>query len=102
MPYFTHDIFLVPPPTRDSIDFARASFVVEWALEWAKDKSEIPQYLIERLSRNLFEPEAADMEPATVADAIASAIIGSAMQAEVNICGQKMTVDKKGLQQKLK
>jgi hypothetical protein len=82
---------------RFELDFERASFVVEWALEWAKEKQEVPPYLIERLSRNLFDSVSTEAGPTTAADALASAIFGSAAMAKLKIGENEITLDRKGM-----
>lgn len=82
---------------RFELDFERASFVVEWALEWAKEKEEVPPYLIERLSRNLFDSHSGDPAPSTAADALASALFGSAATAKLKIGDNEISLDRKGI-----
>ena len=81
------------------LDFERASFVVEWALEWVKEQKEVPQFLIERLSRGIFETHSSDAEPATAADAVASALFGSAATAKLKLGDNELTIDRKGIRQ---
>lgn len=82
---------------RFELDFERASFVVEWALEWAKEKGEVPPYLIERLSRNLFDSQSSNPAPTTAADALASALFGSAATAKLKIGDNEISFDRKGI-----
>ncbi len=79
------------------LDFERASFVVEWAMEWSKDQKEVPQFLIERLSRGLFDLPASTVESATAADAVASALFGSAASAKLKLGDNEITLDRKGI-----
>lgn len=79
------------------LDFERASFVVEWALEWSKEGNDVPQFLIERLSRGLFDSQSSDAGPATAADAVASALFGSAATAKLKIGDNELTIDRKGI-----
>lgn len=79
------------------LDFERASFVVEWALESSKEGKEIPQFLIDRLSRGLFESQSTDAGPATAADAVASALFGSAATAKLKIGDNEILLDRKGI-----
>lgn len=79
------------------LDFERASFVVEWALEWAKEQDEIPQFLVERLSRGLFESHVGEVSSATAADAVASALFGNASSASLNVAGNKLLLKRDGI-----
>jgi|GEM_PF-6098164 len=79
------------------LDFERASFVVEWAMEWAKNSQEVPQFLIERLSRGLFESNETEKTAATAADAVANAIFGNASAAKLKVNGQELTFDRNGI-----
>lgn len=82
---------------RFELDFERASFVVEWALEWAKEQEDVPPYLIERLSRNLFDSHSTEVAPATAADALASALFGSAASAKLKIGEHEISLNRDGL-----
>jgi hypothetical protein len=79
------------------LDFERASFVVEWAMEWAKDQRDVPQFLIERLSRGLFDSTSTEAGPATAADAVASALFGSAASAKLKLGDNEIVLDRKGI-----
>lgn len=79
------------------LDFERASFVVEWAMEWAKDQKDVPQFLIERLSRGLFDMQSSESGPVTAADAVASALFGSAASAKLKLGDNEVTLDRKGI-----
>lgn len=79
------------------LDFERASFVVEWALEWSKEGNEVPQFLIERLSRGLFDSQTTDGGPVTAADAVASALFGSAASAKLKLGDNEIVLDRKGI-----
>jgi hypothetical protein len=71
---------------RLELDIDRASWVVEHALEWKTEKgSEIPQYLLNRLSRNLFTDEQEAEHAMTAADSLAMAILRSAAKAKVKV-----------------
>lgn len=79
------------------LDFERASFVVEWAMEWAKDEKDVPQFLIERLSRGLFDFQATESGSATAADAVASALFGNAASAKLKIGNNEIVLDRQGI-----
>jgi hypothetical protein len=71
---------------RYQIDFERASWVVETALEWRRDQhSQFPDPLLAAVSRQLFVPEAHTVEiDQTPADMLASALLGSASKVNLN------------------
>jgi hypothetical protein len=81
------------------LDFERARFVVEWALESSKEGKDVPQFLIERLSLGLFESQSTDAGPATAADAVASALFGSAATAKLKLGDNEILLDRKGIGQ---
>ncbi|HEX7898018.1 MAG TPA: hypothetical protein VF950_09685 [Planctomycetota bacterium] len=61
---------------RLEMDIDRASWVYEMALEWQyQNKSEIPQYLMEKLAHNLFREEGLRADGDKDADTLGSAII---------------------------
>lgn len=71
---------------RLELDIDRASWVVEMAMEWKDAKgTEFPQFLIERLSRNLFEQENEKDGVATPADSLAAAMLRAASGAKVKL-----------------
>jgi hypothetical protein len=79
------------------LDMARASWVVEMALEWQDQKGgQIPSFLIERLSRTLFVEEGRDAVPITPAEALASAVLGNETTADVQFNNVKLGVGRKG------
>ncbi len=83
---------------RLELDIDRASWVVEMALEWKAEKgTEIPQFLIDRLSRNLFSEEEHQDGSLTAADALASAIFGSAASAKLKIGDAEVSLDRKAI-----
>lgn len=83
---------------RLELDIDRASWVVEHALEWKSEKgSEIPQYLLNRLSRNLFADEAQDEPGMTAADSLAAAILRSAAKAKVKVGDAEFELDHVGV-----
>lgn len=79
------------------IDVNRANWVVETCLEWRKETaSDIPEPLIESLTRGLFvgrETSATVLHPA---DELASALLGSASKLSLDINGNKLDIDKPG------
>lgn len=83
------------------LDMERASWVVEMALEWKQEtQNELPEQLSKQLTANLFEPELNTPQPqGTPADHIASALLGSAAKVDLDVHGQKVSLDRKGVQQ---
>ncbi len=79
------------------IDVNRANWVVETCLEWRKETaSDLPDPLIESLTRGLFagrETTATVLHPA---DELASALMGSASKLSLDINGNKLDIDKPG------
>ena len=79
------------------IDVNRANWVVETCLEWRKETaSDLPDPLIESLTRGLFagrETSATVLHPA---DELASALMGSASKLSLDINGNKLDIDKPG------
>jgi len=85
---------------RLELDIDRATWVVEMALEWKREKgAEIPSELIERLSRNLFEPETFG-RPRHPTEDLASALLGASAGLSLNIPGvAEAKLDRKGIKQ---
>ena len=83
------------------LDMERASWVVEMALEWKQEtENELPEQLSKQLSNNLFDDKTQNKLPETSpADHIASALLGSASKLDLDVQGQKLTLDRKGVQQ---
>lgn len=84
---------------RYQIDFERASWVVETALEWKRDQStQIPEPLLTAISRELFalraKTEAGDQAPI---DMLASALLGSASRVKLNTGIAEVEIDGKKL-----
>lgn len=81
------------------LDIDRASWLVEMALEWKAEKgTEIPEHLLQRLSHNLFEQKQNHAEVSmTAADALASAILGSASKAKVSLPGGELELDRRAI-----
>jgi hypothetical protein len=71
---------------RYQVDFERASWVVETALEWRRDQStQIPDSLLTAISRQLFAGEQKKLvEDLSPADMLASALLGSASKVSLN------------------
>jgi hypothetical protein len=71
---------------RYQIDFERASWVVETALEWKRDQSQqIPEHLLGAISRQLFVWESREAEAdQSPADMLASALLGKASKINLN------------------
>ncbi|MFL9498561.1 hypothetical protein ACJMQP_00740 [Rhodopseudomonas palustris] len=82
------------------IDFERASWVVETALEWRKDQStQIPDSLLIAISRRLFEFEKRDGDgDVSPADMLASALIGTASKVNLNTGIAQIEIDGRKLQ----
>ena len=80
------------------LDIIRASWVAEHALEWAESKhEEIPEDLIERLSRNLFTERNQEGEQRTAAEIVANALLGSASSAKLKLGENEVMLDRKGM-----
>jgi len=86
---------------RHEIDLDRASWIVEMALEWQKEKgSEIPIELIEKLSQNLFSDDQSVESPLHPADQLASAILGASAGASVKFpSGAEIKLDRKSIKE---
>jgi hypothetical protein len=83
---------------RFELDIDRASWVVEMSLEWAHEmKGEIPQFLVERLSRNLFAEDSAADESLTATDSLASHLLKNAAAAKLRVGDAEVTLEQKGL-----
>lgn len=81
------------------LDIDRASWVVETAFEWKKGGQEaMPDKMLEAIGRNLFvgrdEVPAAGLNPV---DQLASALLGQAANAKINIGGHQLEFDRKAL-----
>ncbi|QDV73220.1 hypothetical protein [Botrimarina mediterranea] len=81
------------------LDVERASWLVELYFESlaAGDKTEFPTELIERLSKNLFVSEEHNPGSVTATDALASALLASAANLQLDLPGAKIDLTKKGL-----
>lgn len=86
---------------RLSLDLDRASWLVETAMEWKEEKgTELPNILVERLSSGLFEPDERKETPLHPADQLASALLGSSAEANLEFPGgSKLRLDRKGLRE---
>lgn len=85
---------------RLELDIDRASWVVEHALEWKAEKgTDIPEYLLERLSRNLFAEDSKQESSMTAADALASAILRSSENVKFNMGNSAIELNHKGVSQ---
>jgi hypothetical protein len=84
---------------RLELDLDRASWVVEMALEWKAEKgTEIPAELIDRLTANLFEEPQQETKPLHPADQLASALLGSSAEANINLAGgNSLKLDRKSM-----
>jgi hypothetical protein len=81
------------------VDFERASWVVETALEWRRDQAtQIPSSLLEAISRRLFvfdqRPDSVDAAPV---DLLASALLGSASKVRLHTPIADVEIDGKQL-----
>lgn len=81
------------------LDVDRASWVVETALEWkAEQNSPIPDHLLTSISRNLFRSdEEVGAEASDPLDHLASALLGNASRLQLDVAGNKLDFDRKGL-----
>ncbi|WNJ91113.1 hypothetical protein [Bosea sp. 685] len=81
------------------LDIDRASWVVETAFEWKKaGEDAMPDKMLEAIGRNLFagreETPAAGLNPV---DQLASALLGQASHAKINLAGHQIEFDRKAL-----
>jgi hypothetical protein len=83
---------------RLELDLDRATWVVEMALEWKREKdADIPQELIDRLSRNLFESDSYS-RPRHPGEDLASALLGASSALSITIPGLgEAKFDRKGM-----
>ena len=80
------------------LDLDRASWLVEMAMEWQDEKgTEIPEYLVDKLSKNLFTKDENETPILHPADQLASALMGSSSSIELNTNGNKIKLDRKGI-----
>jgi hypothetical protein len=83
------------------LDIDRASWVVETAFEWKKGGEEaMPDKMLEAIGRNLFVGR--DEAPTTglnPVDQLASALLGQASHAKLNVAGNELSFDRKALRQ---
>jgi hypothetical protein len=84
---------------RFDIDIDRASWVVEMALEWKKEKgTDIPIELLEKLMQNLFVEPATQPELNHPAETLASALLGASSSIKIKTGnGSEIDFDKKGI-----
>lgn len=84
---------------RLELDFDRASWVVEMALEWKEDRgTELPPELLDRLTAELFAAPENKPQSLHPADQLASALLGSSAEVELNLGnGGKVRLDRKGM-----
>jgi hypothetical protein len=83
------------------LDIDRASWLVETAFEWKKSGEDaMPDKMLDAIGRNLFvgrdETPAAGLNPV---DQLASALLGQAANAKINIAGHQLEFDRKALRQ---
>jgi hypothetical protein len=74
------------------LDMDRASWVVETAFEWkSRENNAIPGHLLEAVSRNLFaRSDQREEISAHPVDQLASALLGQAAHAKLNIGGHEI------------
>jgi hypothetical protein len=86
------------------LDINRASWVVEMALEWTKEKgTEIPAELLDHLARNLFHRPNQTNEDVCEPTDLASLILGAAASVKMKTPGgAEIEFDHKGLKKALK
>lgn len=84
---------------RLELDIDRASWVVEMALEWASERegAEIPEFLVDRLSRNLFTEDRPTDTTMSAGDALASAIFQNAKAAKLRVGDSEIELEQKGI-----
>lgn len=84
---------------RLALDFDRASWVVEMALEWKQEKGEeIPQELIQRLTANLFTSSEASEPLRHPVEDLAAALVGASANVKLNLPGgTELNLDRKGI-----
>jgi len=83
---------------RLELDFDRASWLVEMALEWReRGYEDIPLPLIEKLGKNIFESEEKKEEDKSAADQLASAILGQSSKLRLMTQFGEVELDRKGL-----
>ena len=83
---------------RLELDIDRASWVVEHALEWKEEKgTDIPEYLLGRLSKNLFSEDSPNESAMSAADSLALAILRSASSARLKLGDTELQLDKNGI-----
>ena len=83
---------------RLELDFDRASWVVETALEWKDEKgSDIPPELIKTLTQNLFTEQNAPVEKHHPMDHLASLLLGSAASTKLKIGESEITLDRESV-----
>ena len=79
------------------LDVRRANLVIETALEWRQEtQEEIPQVILDALSRNLFrEGETEEVAPV---ETVATALFGSAAQATLKVGENEIMLDRKSIE----
>ena len=84
---------------RLDLDIDRASWVVEMALEWSAEKNTgIPQELIDRLTRNLFEGGGLSGEAKHPSQDLASALLGASSGLCIRVPGLgEIQLDRRGI-----
>lgn len=81
---------------RLELDFDRASWVVELAMEWSKEKGgqEVPETVLRELTRNLFTE--ADSTTASKKQDVFSALLDASTKAELVVGTSKFSLNHKG------
>ncbi len=85
---------------RLALDFDRASWVVEMALEWQQEKGEaIPHELVDRLTANLFVSGASSEATRHPAEDLAAALLGASSNLKLNLPGGagELNLDRKSI-----
>ena len=83
---------------RYSVDIERASWLVETGLEWKNETgTEVPDTLVQRLSRGLFTDEEGEIPDLHPADQLASAIMGTAASVKLKVGENEVNLDKKAI-----
>jgi hypothetical protein len=80
------------------IDFNRASWAVEAALEWKSDQGEqMPDVLLAGITKHLFETKPGESADYSPMDALASNLLGAASTLKLKMAGSEVELDRKGI-----
>ncbi|WP_244031088.1 hypothetical protein [Methylobacterium sp. J-090] len=80
------------------IDFNRATWAVEAALEWKGLQSEqMPDALLSGITKHLFDARSEEATNYSPLEALATSILGSASNLKLNMGGTQLDLDRKGI-----